>query len=305
MYTDSPRLDYLRLTTFNRSIFDKWMQSIYPLSEGETWQERYEEGKDFRHKKVMQYDGQDLISDLGSIFVGVGLQNGRDHFMLQSSGDNAHDTFGLVNETLADPETKCTRIDIQLTTEVASFNSHTFYTICAFGEWPLKNPTLAPSPRVIMSKDGMDTVYVGNRQSERFHRWYVKRETIDDDEIRFLRFEVEFKGNRAKQIIALLNDGESIASLLLGEYQRLPSAVHELPEVNKLGSSVKSHAEGLIVETANVKTDTKTLRWIRRTVVPSLTRLLNSHTERDIVAAILVDLLYTAGFLLRSKLVSK
>lgn len=95
---NEPRCDWVTATTFDIDSYRRAVRSLLPtVSVSPTKQKR------------MQYQGHKS----GHIFYGQGIQDGREHFMIQSSGEQAENDYPYI---LADMTPK--RIDLQVTCEL-------------------------------------------------------------------------------------------------------------------------------------------------------------------------------------------
>ena len=164
-------IDYLRLATWDPTPYTKFTARLYDLEKG------------WRAGRFLQYQGKK--SD--HLFHGIGVQNNRRHMIVQASGDMAHE-LGIV--ALDYEQFYCTRIDLQATIkEPENYDGHRIYNIVK--AIPGNNRTSS----LVLSDLG-STVYFGNRTSDTFARLYQK---IINEE-RFLRFEIEVKGNTAAYV---------------------------------------------------------------------------------------------------------
>jgi hypothetical protein len=139
---------------------------------------------------------------------------------------------------------------------------------------------------VIRGEDGFDTIYIGTRSSPRFIRIYCKEVAG----VRYVRFEVEFKEDLAKQAWngVRLHGSASLGPLLRAELDSLP-----LGFVNALGGVYEAtgEAEGQRLRAAyGDATWEKQLRWTRKQVAPTLEKLLASPAREE-VCKLLRDLL--------------
>lgn len=203
---NKPQIDFFTMTFYG----DEWLARCLDelgIDEGA--------GKP---NKIRYYVGEKFdCGDRGSIAYGWAVQKGgRDHFILTSEGDIAHDSFF----ELSQKEVNATRIDLQITILRTSKASVTrdFADNMRGGEWAYK-------PRKVTLIEGDqgegNTLYIGSRQSERFIRFYEK---LGTDGRWYVRYEVELKGGLAQDAyFRLMRGGDKmIAPMLLAELQMIP-----------------------------------------------------------------------------------
>lgn len=163
-------IDYLRLATFDQNPYLNLTSRIYELERG------------WRPGKWLQYAGKWSRH----LFHGVGLQNGRRHYVIQCSGDLSVD-FAEIAKTYG--QFYATRIDIQRTIE----KGEKYDPLRIYND--VKSiPGNNRSSSVVLSSTG-STIYFGNRSSDTFARLYEK--TIDEHT--FIRLELEIKGLTARE----------------------------------------------------------------------------------------------------------
>lgn len=247
--------DWLTLTTFDESIGFNW--SRHMLRSGDRTTEA----------KRMQYKGVQL----DGLFAGEGVQQGKRHFMLQASGEVAD---RVLRETGGfDPRLNCTRIDLQVTVDKPDgFDSRSVYD--AIEAWEASGRARQCS--VVQSGDGCDTVYIGNRASDRFTRLYVKPTT----EGHALRFETEYKGDHAKSLFKkCANEPKEMKRAITGELKSLPELQNGLLDrflrVTGHGSR-RSKPKRRYAATGG-------LRWLRDQVTPAIMRMMNDHEIGPVV----------------------
>src|SRR3990172_2041076 len=167
MIVNEAAIDYLRMTTFHFTEYDKGVTTIGGGNNG-----------DWKRAGIMQYRGNKKLG----VFHGQGEQKGRTHYMIDISGGQADD-YGY---KLLDNDLKVTRIDLQFTFEKpCDWNVREFADAMREGIWPnrVRNVTM-------IDNNGNDTIYIGSRTSDKFIRFYVK-------DAEWLRYEIEIKGDAA------------------------------------------------------------------------------------------------------------
>lgn len=267
MIVNSPSCDWLTLTTFQESELLKIRNLFIPLVGGLA-------GK---QAKVLQYKGQQYKGG----FIGVSDQNKRTHYMARFSGEMADDVMGAIVESencIGD----CTRVDLQITVPLPKdYNSLLLFNELKKGEWSGRERSVT----AIMSGDGLDTVYVGKRTSDRYIRVYVKEGASGE---RYLRFEVEYKGDRAKNVYTKLCLGgrRTAGGILFGEFVGLPECKE--PGMVAIGCRLReytytSSAVERIVEPSS------TMQWINLQVSPAVYRLINDSEQGDEIGKIILE----------------
>jgi hypothetical protein len=121
------------------------------------------------------------------------------------------------------------------------------------------------------------TVYVGSRHSSRLLRLYQKEGGKNHD--MFLRFEVEFKGNRSNQMARELHKDRGI----LGEY--LAHEVQQLGDkkVEALFGTALENYDPRTERVRKVQAQDATESWLLGRVLPSFDRHIKAHDSSDIV----------------------
>jgi len=216
------QIDYLTLTSFCKTCQGKmyaWHKSICD---------------DLKPSNRMQYEGTLSFDRYGTSFFGEGQQKNRTHAMLQVSGSLAESAFNACRTFVLKGRAKVTRLDLQVTVE---YDRQTHSQSELAEDLRYLSPNRSVS--YLESKSGpqgskLATVYYGSRSSERFYRIYEKRGMGGEV---LLRFEVEYKGKRAKAVCVALMGDASIKSILFGELARLP----EVPALMELfGRTLKT-----------------------------------------------------------------
>lgn len=264
---NSASVDYLSLSTFSQKEFDKIVAWGVDSTDSSC---------EIKGVRRMQYLGQQQDKQAGgSFFWGTAEQAGRDHYLCQTSGAFSHTmarlVFGSTWESL-----NCTRLDIQLTLKTPDwYKSRHLTDWLRAADWPGRR-------RKITTVDGagLDTVYIGSRQSDRFCRIYNK-----DSE--WLRLEFEYKADRAiAAATAIFREGTE-----MGCYGLLHHELASLPQ-HPIIAAFRNH----IVHYGPInpqlqRQESNTYKWFVRTIVPALVKLLNDDDYTARVACILDDLL--------------
>jgi hypothetical protein len=263
---NAPMIDYLTATTWEQHVWAEarhgWLSFQLPA----------------HNERRMQYGGQRY----GNVFFGIGMQRGKPHYMMQASGEDADHAFS----TLDVERFNCTRIDLQVTMPcLTGYYSRALYDALEDASWIGRKRQLA----IVQSGDGYDTIYVGNRKSDRFTRIYVKPTDSAGDVI---RFEVEYKAAHAHSIFRhLTEEPNDIGDILAQELADMPSD----DEIGTLRHFFTICGETpMKPKIKRVTGQNSTLDWLRTQVDPAVKRLLNSHEWGDATRD-LVESWYTYG----------
>ncbi len=277
MLVDVPAVDYLRLSSFDGKAIGQFHQVVLRRKEPAleaTWK---------------QYKG----ARAGQLFAGVANQNGKIHGILDVSGSEAHSV--MVAEAPAGLAIKSTRIDLQVTIPLLpeyKYRAREFKDLLESVDWSTaqgsrlhkRKTTLIEGP----SEHGLDTVYIGSRTTDRFSRVYVKEDLEGN---LYLRFEVEFKGERANLVyLDCIADGRNLAAILRGEWERIPPV--EVEAWLKIGDVLAAFQDGKQVSIPRSAADSNSrFRWFITSVTPAVETLLNDHEYGWRVQCVLEDLL--------------
>lgn len=173
-------IDYITLTTEDK---DRVWGTYLALMEGNEHKKSIPTGR-------VKYRG----TNCDGIFFGIARMDEGERYMLSVPGLRAHPI--AMSEELAYPTAECSRFDLQV-----SLPEHELPPIRKFGERLLsaaqsdwRQPGGAPIVRMIQGSDGLDTVYVGKRNSQIYRRFYIKETSLG----RVFRGEIEFKGAMAR-----------------------------------------------------------------------------------------------------------
>lgn len=243
--------DWLTLTSFSDDN-DLWKIFVILTPEPER-----------RQTKRMQYSG----SKGSHTFWGTGTQNGIEHTLFQASGETADVALDLAKGT----ETRCTRIDLQVTIDLfAGWDSRELYDGLAdpMAEWNGRQKAVS----IVQSGDGLDTVYIGSRKSSMLIRIYVKPSA--DGRPAYLRFECEYKGDKADGVYRAIVEGKYTPESIL-QFE-----LHRLPELEFGLSGRFSDVIRAVPGAPSPKTDpgqSDTIDWLLRQVEPAVIRLLHDH----------------------------
>lgn len=231
--------------------------------------------------KVMQYEGNVWVT--ANLFMGTALQNGLPHMMVRVSGEMAHEAMSACSTNVlafVAGELKATRVDVQLTVKSVAQDAHVLTTLYRSCAEAMRSKAKGCNPyganiTLYESDGGMCTLYVGNRESERFVRVYQKR---DADGVFYTRVEVEQKGKVAQSFMeSCLQDDRGIQPTMAGVIQR---AVDLFNDITLLATH-RRHLLSLIVGSApagerRVTDENATLDWLKKSVHPAVQKLANS-----------------------------
>lgn len=254
-----PMCDYWRGTTWSWDTYVKMVTEVVHAMHGDL-------GKP---GKFMQYEG----NRYAHAFHGQGTQNGRPHYLVQLSGYFADTLYA--DMVKLKPVT--TRVDYQITIDKpGGFVSRETVDMMRNLPWPGRRRKVT-----LIDGGGDDTIYIGSRTSDRFIRIYVKHE-------KYLRFEVEFKSERARRAVYVAS-GEGMGGILKSELEKLPDVpiVHEFKKyLQGIPADVR-----VAVESPDMA---RKLAWLRG-LLPTIRKMTNDHDHGEMVRGWLEDVLTTAG----------
>lgn len=247
-------LDWLTVTSYEQTFYDYWNKRLSEL-----------ENVVAVDKRALQYAGTTYQLDAGTAFLGTAFQKGRYHYMLRLSGYAAEQFKGAVYSQRKMAYVNITRMDIQATTEITEQWSQ-WELLCRVKGRGRTTGWVESS----INKKGFETVYIGSRSSARMTRVYVKRFAGR----RFLRFETEYKGQRADVQFRMMAQGKAQASqYLLYEVQ---NTVADKPLETLFTSSfdgVKKRRE-IVKVTSSIE---RREQWLLTQVLPAFTQAINDH----------------------------
>lgn len=259
MIINTPAIDYWRATTGSLSQMDDLSRELIGGGDvGEKWH-------------FLQYHG----NRFGSVGMGSAVQNGEPSYIIDISGETSDDLF----ERLVYSDMKMTRLDLQITVpKPKDWDTVEFHFTMEMDDWP---NGIKRDVQTRLNK-GNDTVYIGDRTSERFIRVYVK-------ESDYIRFEVEFKGTQAVTAWKMVKNGKryAMAGVLLHEIASLPYA----PVFRPMKGCLLRHSDVEIKVPTQRKTSTNTtkLRWLA-SLLPTIERMMNDHDYGNMVTGWFLDL---------------
>lgn len=258
-----PALDYLTLTSFN----PRAMRAMFEWHEAMT--------DNHKDAKRMQYVGRMAHDRYGSAFLGVAEQKSMTHSMLQVSGLLAETAWTEMKQFVLAGQCKVTRLDLQVTVD---------YPRDVWSQSDLADEIRAEMPNRSISyvesrsgpqKSKLATVYVGSRQSDRLYRIYEKLGMADEV---LLRFEVEYKGQRAVATANALLADATIKGLLWHEVLLLPD-VYNMRRIFGKVLETSPYAVRVVRDSGNTE------EWLKTSVLPALDRYLNQHESNALQLA--------------------
>lgn len=214
----------------------------------------------------------------GGAFIGYRS----DGAMLRVSGPIAGEAWeSLYNRDI----TRVTRVDLQVTVwfdrEARNLINRAFVQAKKHREAKL---TSRKKETFISGGEKGDTAYLGSRTSEIYIRVYDKwRESGDDAYKWAIRYEVEYKGHRAKEIAKTLHetDWTEVAEFVRGQVIGTLAAEGVIMPVDVQAGYYRK------IEPAKDTTDTATkLKWLRQQVRPSVEWLLEQGLRAEVMIAL-------------------
>jgi hypothetical protein len=200
--------------------------------------------------------------------VRVGLRP--DSWCVQLSASVARDNWKQVYQE----RTNLSRLDVQTTIQFETPQPYIIKTLHRDALEPHKRNGRPSERRLISSTTKGDTLYIGRRVSQVYLRAYDKGVEQQSDEAgRLLRYEVELKGDRARQVAASIYKASSEHEAA----QALVSHLFRREHVRAPGKTLEWQWNSLSLRKPDT---TRKLAWIRSSVAPSI-RFLLLHVERD------------------------
>lgn len=244
-------LDYIRLATWNTTHYSYMASEIMRV-----WTWEYQPGK------WLQYTGHRAKQ----FFMGTGEQNGRRHHVVSASGSLAE---RMRKSLMLLDGFYCTRLDLQMT--ILKPNQVDLAKL---------HKSLGKKRTTLISSEENDTLYFGNRESDKFARLYEK--PLNGK--MYLRMEFELKGKMAagswNAILAGENVGAVYARLLIKSI--LPSkfkAMFESADDTATDKALRAEIE---------HDNQKILRWIK-SLDAAMFRHMNNHEIGGEVRKIISD----------------
>lgn len=262
----TPLCDYMTLTAYDETL--------------KSWAGQYcQNSRQSSDMRVRMYEGKQHSLDDGSIFIGEGFQDGKAHYIVQVSGEAANRLLYYGLKLTQHGIARVKRLDLQVTVPYPDKWSQFKFLI-----------DMHEKGRMVQWRESKDvegraqTVYVGNRTSERFTRLYVK---FSHGGERLLRLEVEYKGNRAEAMGRSILAGRRPKEYLAHELQT--TFDHDGLTAVFAGSldGAAPHTERVRVTSSTQKTEA----WLLNQVLPALVKVLNAHDHDPRVAWAFIDTL--------------
>ena len=258
MILDAVDIDWLTLTTYDAEASDRMLAYF----QEEASQAEIIHGDNFKgvqyDAKKLQYRGMSISSPgHGSLFIGSGMQRQKKHHMLMASGGYGSACMVSLKDVIQFGPARCTRIDLQVTVdEIEGWDQTQLFT---------RTKERGKTAGYVESAGGtgpLATVYIGSRQSDSFIRVYQK----ESGELRFLRFEVEFKGNKAGVVAGRIARGTATPSAIL-KYEILHCKDKKLIDCFLPAVSDATAQRIRYVKESSLE---KREKWIRKQVIPAL-----------------------------------
>jgi hypothetical protein len=242
-------LDYLRLATWNTTAYAHMAAEIMRVW---TW--------DYQPGKWLQYSGHRAKS----FFMGSGEQDKRRHHVVSASGSLAE---RMRKSLMLFDGFYATRVDLQMTIEKPTWVD--------LGKL---HKSLGKKKTTLISSEENDSLYFGNRESDKFARLYEK--PLSDKT--FLRLEFELKGKMAAGSWNAMLGGESVGNV----YKRLLiQSILPIKFMNMFENADDSATDKAL--RAEIEHDNqKTLKWIM-SLDNCMRRHINNHEIGDQVIEII------------------
>lgn len=249
------QMDWITATSYDYNFYKFWAKEVRDW-EGEK-----------KEAKLMQYLGMEVEAKGGTIRLMVGTQRDREHYMLHLTSSVADVYLSDVTNQIQQGFVSVTRCDIQITIpKPKSWSQMEFFK----AQYERSKVTWIDSKDKRSGKM-LETVGIGSRTSDRYVRMYTK---LGAGEL-YLRFEVEFKGDRAKAVMReILRRDEGKKEILLHELLKLKSKRAESAFYMAIGAH-----NPFRVKVQKLTSASKTNRWLVETVLPVLIRQLSDHDD--------------------------
>lgn len=248
---NTPQIDYLTMTTKSYELYLTWKRMCM----------RKSVGNPLPTKPFTLLDYAGMVSADGSVSVGSRTREGSEEYIVQLSGPT---TEALWRSIVTDEKYNITRIDVAYMSSAKEYPK------------PEELLLLLTCNGVACSlesgKDGVQTLYIGKRNTVRYIRVYEK--VLTDSQ--YLRLEVECKKGLASRLgIPLLNDETVRYALLAGSVEKMPLVFQsQLSMPFGEVSTRLPRGESVTSGTAESYRD-----WFRDVVAPSLLKRMRSASR--------------------------
>lgn len=261
LIVNTPALDYWRATTAVFSNYTDMLVELYGATQRNDDDEKW---------GFLQYKG-DIRDGVGH---GQALQGGEMNYMIDIPGKRSDELL----EKLVFSDMKMTRLDLQFTVKKPVYwDSLEFYYCMDLGVWPGRKRHVT-----VTINDGNDTIYIGDRTSDRFVRVYVKNGD-------WVRFEVEFKRERAVAAWNRVRKSRrhAIAGILQAEMNQLP----DYPMLGEMVADLQVMSGPVEIKLETVKsTNLKRVKWLA-SLLPTIRMMTRDHDYGDMVTGWFVDII--------------
>lgn len=248
--------DWIRITDSDFAKFYLY-ESIFEAA----WLDAFAGGGKKQNRSMLGYDGQGFEHGF------LGQRN--DGFMIQITGAAANDYL----HRLLSFDGNVTRIDVQVTVRTESYDGE--YGKRALYEAERRRAEggthySKSRMRLIDGRGEGDTVQIGRRVSEKWGRLYDKqKESCQDIYFNSWRYEIEYKGNPAKFVAALLRKQDiatTVRQVIRQQYQVWGFAMDWLESVEI----------DLYKYRRSTYDKDRVLSWLAKQVNPSIQKLLQN-----------------------------
>lgn len=260
---DSAACDWVTLTgKDNIAIADYWRD----------YQETNNDRIKTEQVKWLQWNCEKHSYPDGHILTGMAVIDGWDWMLVRASGERAQDVLMFFYPLVESCVLGCKRIDLQITTEEPKDWEQIRF--CNRMHARGKKPDLASSTDAQTGKT-LETVALGSRLSETYHRVYEK---LTDGGHKLLRYEVEFKGAKAEAVAR--------AMLRTSFAQQIKYQLQSRVKDEQLSGIFANALEGITPHNARPKVNarSKKKQWLLGVVLPSFAEYVNDHSEDGEVA---------------------
>lgn len=252
-----PMCDYVTVTSYSRDHWQTWKRMLK-----ESVQDVHGYQSTLEESAWYQYAGWKVAYPAGGhAFVGSGDQGGKSHFLTYVSGSPAD--LWYLSDGL--DGAKCTRLDLQIT--IGQPPGYSAKDMQEHARAAGLDPIYWPD-----ASGELVTLYFGNLKGsdDCLTRLYQKQE---DDGGKLLRLECNFRGKRAASALSLCKAGKEVSGIIAAA----------MPQFEALVDMFIMHLAGK-VPTRVARVEHNTANWLKKTVLPSFTRYINSHEADPEVA---------------------
>lgn len=264
-------VDWITATSFDHNFYKHWKKEL------SSWERKKDD------VKLMQYLGESVELDNGTMRLLSGLQKGRNHYMLHLTGGLSQTYLTDVQNQYKQGFLTVKRMDVQITIKKPKAWSQLAFFEAMHG----RSAVGWADSKDKRTGERTETVYIGSRKSDRFKRVYTK---VSDSGM-LLRFEVEFKGHRAQSAFKYASlKKRGLNEILLHELLSLKSSAAESAFYTEIDSD-SPYRVRVIRDTSR----DRTAAWLSETCLPSAVQYMSDSRADGEMWKTFVDSLMQVG----------